>query len=93
MYRGNSIILSNSSLGGGLYIKITKFTYNTFSVRDVSRTIAIAVYIPSSVFRPMYRSMCWHVQLHAHASPVPYSCKETSHSASDSLIDVLTCLD
>ena len=47
----------------------------------------------SGLFRPMYRSMCWHVQLHAHASPVPYSCKETSHSASDSLIDVLTCLD
>ena len=47
----------------------------------------------SGLFRPMYRSMCWHVQLHAHASLVPYSCKETSHSASDSLIDVLTCLD
>ena len=31
--------------------------------------------------------------MHAHASAVPYNRKEMSHSASDSLIDVLICLD
>ena len=41
----------------------------------------------------MYRSMCWHVQLHAHASTESYNRKEISYSASDSLIDVLICLD
>ena len=48
--------------------------------------------VRSGLFRPIYRSMCWHVQLHAHASLVPYSHKETSHPASDNLIDVLTCI-
>ncbi len=47
----------------------------------------------SGLFRPMYRSICWHVQLHAHASTVPYNRKEMSHSARNSLIDVLICLD
>ena len=47
----------------------------------------------SGLFGPMYRSMCWHVLWHAHASTVPYNRKEMSHSARNSLIDVLICLD
>ena len=87
------IVLSNHI--NIMLLPASHVTYTVYNFTDlINNSVCLSVCLRSSgLFRPMYRSMCWHVQLHAHASPVPYSCKETSHSASDSLIDVLTCLD